>query len=118
MPASDFTAGNIPASFDIRPLIFDTIDTSIDYDTTLMPGDIKITPVMATNMVKIEFYEWPDAQAIINIFSLNGQLIASKLYKYPDRLIEYNIAGLRNGIYLVQILYKYHAVSAKLPVIR
>ena len=117
-PASDFTAGDIPASFDIRPLIFDTIGTSIDYDTTLMPGDIKITPVMATDMVKIEFYEWPDAQAIINIFSLNGQLIASKLYKYPDRLIEYNIAGLRNGIYLVQILYKYHAVSAKLPVIR
>ncbi len=117
-PVSNFIAGTISSSFDIRPLIFDTINISLSYDTTLSTGDIKITPVMATNVVKIEFYEWPDEQVIVNIYSLNGQLMASKLYKYPDRMIEYSIANLRNGIYLMQVLYKYYAVSEKLPVIR
>lgn len=118
MPAGNFMPGDASLSFDIRPLIFDTLELYNNIDTTLKQGDIKITPVLAGNIVEVEIYEWPDQEVQINTFSLSGHLIDSELYKYPDKIIEYNIAGLRNGIYIIQVIYKYYAVSAKLPVIR
>ncbi len=117
-PVSVLTTGNVPAAFDIRPLIFDSIDMSVEYDTTLATGEIKITHLPAGNIVKVEFYEWPDQKAIINIISLSGQLLATKSYEHPDKIINFDVAGLGNGIYIMQVLYKYFAVSEKLPVLR
>ena len=114
----DFSSGNISTSFDIRPLIFDSISDPFKYDTTLSTGEIKIIPVMARNAVKIELYEWPEEKVILNIYSLSGQLVASKLFSYPDKIIEYNLSNIRNGIYVIQVLYKRFVVSEKLPVIR
>ena len=114
----EYTSGSISASFDIRPLIFDSINAPFNYDTTLSTGDIKIIPVMAGNIVKIELYEWPEEEVTVNIYSLNGQLMASKSYKYADKIIEYNVSNLKNGIYLVQVLYKRFVNSEKVAVIR
>jgi lysyl endopeptidase len=114
----DYSSGNISTSFDIRPLIFDSISGSLKYDTTLSTGEIKIIPVMIRNIVKIELYEWPEEKVIINVYSLSGQLMASELFDYPGRIIEYNVSNLRNGIYVIQVLYKRFIVSEKLPVIR
>ena len=118
MPVSEFTIGNISSSFDIRPLIFDSISNYYRYDTTLLTGEIKITPVVARNVVQVELYEWPKQEVLINIFSLNGQLMDAQLFNYPDRLIEFDIGELRNGIYIMQVLYKYFVVSEKLPILR
>jgi hypothetical protein len=73
---------------------------------------------MIRNIVKIELYEWPEEKVIINVYSLSGQLMASELFNYPGRIIEYNVSNLRNGIYVIQVLYKRFIVSEKLPVIR
>ena len=113
-----YSGGSISTSFDIRPLIFDSISSPFEYDTTLSTGDMKITPVIARNVVEIELYEWPEEKVIVNIYSLSGQLITTELYNYPDRIIEHNISNLGNGIYLLQVLYKRFEVSEKLPVLR
>jgi lysyl endopeptidase len=114
----DYSSGNISTSFDIRPLIFDSISEPFKYDTTLSTGDIKIIPVMARNVVQIELYEWPEEKVKINVYSLSGKLVAAELFNYPDRILEFDVSNLRNGIYLIQVLYKRFVVSEKLPVIR
>jgi len=113
-----YSSGNISTSFDIRPLIFDSISGPSKYDTTLSTGEINIIPVMARNVVKIELYEWPEEKVILNIYSLNGQLVASELFSFPDKIIEYNLSNIRNGIYVIQVFYKRFVISEKLPVIR
>jgi lysyl endopeptidase len=118
MSLYEYTSGTVSASFDIRPLIFDSIEAPFKYDTTLSTGDIKIIPVMSENVVKIELYEWPEEEVIVNIYSLNGQLMAAKSYKYADKIIKHNVSNLKNGIYLVQVLYKRFMNSEKVPVIR
>jgi lysyl endopeptidase len=114
----DYTSGSVSESFDIRPLIFDSIDAPDKYDTTLSAGDIKVIPVMSENIVKIELYEWPEEEVIVNIYSLNGQLVDVKSYKYADKIIRHDIRNLKNGIYLVQVLYKRFVNSEKVPLIR
>ncbi len=114
----DYSSGNISTSFDIRPLIFDSISGPLKYDTTLSAGEIKITPVMARNVIEIELYEWPEEKVVINIYSLNGWLMASELYNLPGKIIEYDVSNLKNGIYVIQILYKRFVTCEKLPVIR
>lgn len=114
----DYSGGNISTSFDIRPLMFDSISSPFKYDTTLSAGDIKIIPVVYRNVVEIELYEWPEEKVTVNIYSLSGQLMTSGSYNYSDRIIEHDISNLRNGIYLIQVLYKRFVVSEKLPVLR
>jgi lysyl endopeptidase len=118
IPASNLVPGNTSVSFDIRPLVFDTIYISVVYDTTMSTGDIKMIPVLANNIVEIEIYEWPDKEVTVNIYSLNGQLITSELYKYPDKVIEHNIADLKYGIYIMEVVYKNYTASEKIPVLR
>jgi lysyl endopeptidase len=114
----DYTSGTVSESFDIRPLIFDSIDAPYKYDTTLSAGDINIIPVISENIVKIELYEWPEEDVLVKIYSLNGQLVDVKSYKYADKIIRHDIRNLKNGIYLVQVLYKRFVSSEKVPVIR
>ncbi|UCH13849.1 MAG: trypsin-like peptidase domain-containing protein [Bacteroidales bacterium] len=113
-----YSGAGISTAFDIRPLIFDSISSPFEYDTTLSTGDIKIVPVTGRNVVEIELYEWPEEEVIVNIYSLSGQLITSKLYNYSDKIIEHKVNNLGNGIYLIQVLYKRFVVSEKLPVFR
>jgi lysyl endopeptidase len=114
----EYTSGTVTASFDIRPLIFDSIEAPYIYDTTLSAGDIKVVPVMSENIIKIELYEWPEEDVLVRIYSLNGQLLEVESYKYADKIIRHDISNLKNGIYVVQVLYKRFVNSEKVPVIR
>ena len=113
-----YTLGSVSESFDIRPLIFDSIEAPNKYDTTLSAGDIKIIPVVSENIIRIELYEWPEEEVIVNIYSLSGQLVDVKSYKYIDKIIRHDIRNLKNGIYLVQVLYKRFVNVEKVPLIR
>jgi hypothetical protein len=68
------------------------------------PGEIRIYPVPATDMLHIEFGKLTDGPAHISIVCPNGMMVAEKtVYPLEETLATLNLEGMLPGIYLVNI---------------
>ncbi|NJK87818.1 MAG: hypothetical protein HC906_19485 [Bacteroidales bacterium] len=67
-------SGKYASSFDIRPVIFDTVPKQIEFKK-LEEKEIEIRPNPASSHITIRFWEMPRTDVYVEIYNLSGQMM-------------------------------------------
>jgi hypothetical protein len=100
---TDYLNMDLNASFDIRPVIFDSVPEEPRPDIRPPENDIFIYPVPANNMVNITFWELPRFDVRIDLYNVAGQLLKSELYNSPPQTMKYYFDKIPSGMYIIKL---------------
>ena len=114
---TDYLDMNLNASFDIRPVIFDSIPRIPGMDIQPPENDIFIYPVPASDMVNITFWELPRFDVRIDLFNISGELIRSELFKSPSVTIEYYLDKIPYGMYIIKMNVNNFMITKKFIIV-
>ncbi len=115
---TDYLNMNLNASFDIRPVVFDSIPEWPGTDILPPENDVFIYPVPANDKVNITFWELPRSDVRIDLYNVNGQLIKSELYKSPSVTLEYYLDKIPSGMYIIKMNVNNFIITKKFIIAR
>lgn len=114
---TDYLDTNITASFDIRPVVFDSVPKHPGPDILPPENDVFIYPVPAINMVNITFWELPRYDIAIDLYDISGKLLKSELYKSPPITIEYYFDKIPSGMYIIKMNVNNFIITKKFIIV-
>ncbi len=114
---TDYLNLDLDASFDIRPIVFDSIPE--DPQTEIHPpeNDVFIYPVPAGDRINIMFWELPRSDVRIELFDVTGKLMKSELYKSPSINMEYYLDKIPSGMYVIKLNVNNFIITKKFIVL-
>jgi lysyl endopeptidase len=114
---TDYLNTNLNASFDIRPVIFDSIPRIPGMDIQPPENDVFLYPVPASTMVNITFWELPRFDVKIDLYDVTGQLLKSELYKSPPVSVEYYLDKIPSGMYIFKMNVNNFIITKKFIIV-
>jgi hypothetical protein len=114
---TDYLNMNMNASFDIRPVIFDSVPEIPGPEVLPPENDVYIYPVPSTEMVNITFWELPRFDVKIDLYSITGQMVKSELYKSPPVTIEYYFGKIPSGMYIIKMNVNNFIITKKFIIV-
>jgi lysyl endopeptidase len=114
---TDYLGLNLNASFDIRPVIFDSIPEPHRPDIKPPENDVFIYPVPADVTLNITFWELPRYDVKIDLYDATGRLVKSELYKSPPVTIEYFLNKIPSGMYIIKMNVNNFIITKKFIVV-
>lgn len=114
---TDYLRMDQNASFDIRPIIFDSIPEDPQIDIYPPENEIFIFPVPANDKVNIMFWELPRFDVRIDLYNIEGKLIKSELYKSPSLILEYYFDKIPPGMYILKLNVNNFIITKKFIVL-
>lgn len=110
----NLTTGDTPLTLNGNDILHLTATTGINSVENGISSEIKVFPNPSTGISKLQVHPPVRGNAVITVFDINGKQVAQIQSYLENYLQEFQLSGLKNGLFLISVRGNNYNYSGKL----